>query len=1026
MQRRVLRSLVALGMSVVATGLVASGGRAAASPEVRDVQAAGAAPPGAVRIGSVPSGTDISGSVVLSPSDPAALQDFVQAVSDPQSSMYRQFLPAHAFGRRFGATPSTISAVGAWLSGAGLRVGAADEDNLSIPFEGQATLVASTFGIDLGLYRLGSTTGIAASGTPLVPQSFAHTVTGLVGLDGLVRSQDHLAEAPAAGPTSGQIGARPALAHSSPAGPVACSGAQSEGSTSGAYTAGQLASAYGASNLYSQGRLGAGVTVALFEQEPYLPSDINAYEACYGITASVTNEAVDGGAGSGAGQGEAALDIEQLLGLAPDASIRVYEGPNTDSATADIYRTIADDDLAQVVSTSWGLCEQLMTRSLAVAENGIFEQMAAQGQTMSAATGDSGSEDCYDTNGSALLSVDDPSSQPFVTAAGGTSLSSISPPIQSVWNDGPGAGGGGISENWSMPTWQTGPGVVNTYSSPAPCGATSGDCRETPDLSLSADPDHGDVIFYNGGWEALGGTSASVVIWSAFVALMDQGCFTPGASPGHVMGFANPALYGLSGSASTDITSGENDYTGSHGGLYPATTHFDLASGWGSPVLGTLTTDVQPAGGCPSITGLSTSAAPDSGGTTVVISGSDLQGVTAVDFGGAPAQSFSFDSSNGTIVADPPVCRGAGPAPVSVTTAAGTSATDVYTSFTIVSSGGACTQTAQSDRYVTTQPDGSPTLFVRGANGSLLNYWYVNGVWYSSTVEASGVVSNPVVVAQPDGQPSVFFEGPAGTLVNDWYDNGTWNSATIASEGVESTPSVILQPDGAPSVFVRAGGDALLNFWYIASTGSWGAATVAPPGSTFSSPAIITQEAADDAPSVFTLGSGNSLMNYWYIPSTGTWGAATVAAGGSAYSDPGILAQDSGAPSVLVQGPSNSLLNFWYIPSTGMWGAATAAGSGSTFSQPALTTQPASPGAPSAFVTGPGGSLLNFWYIASQGNWGAGTVAAANSVLGGTGATLQPDGSPSLFVVGQGGSLWNYWYAGGSWLQSEIATGGVS
>src|ERR1700677_2865093 len=63
-------------------------------------------------------------------------------------------------------------------------------------------------------------------------------------------------------------------------------------------------------------------------------------------------------------------------------------------------------------------------------------------------------------------------------------------------NDGkPGAGGGGVSKDFAAPSWQTGPGVVNSATVDT-CGAAHNQqCREVPDVSASADPTHGDVIF---------------------------------------------------------------------------------------------------------------------------------------------------------------------------------------------------------------------------------------------------------------------------------------------------------------------------------------------------------------------------------------------------------------------------------------------------------------------------------------------------------------------------------------------------
>ena len=123
------------------------------------------------------------------------------------------------------------------------------------------------------------------------------------------------------------------------------------------YTANQLASYYLMSPFYGQGDLGSGVRVALYELEPNSTSDIAAYETCYGVSTSVTYKKVDGGAGSGAGSGEAALDIEDVLGLAPDVAIDVYQAPNTGTGALDNYNAIVTADTDAVVSTSWGLCE---------------------------------------------------------------------------------------------------------------------------------------------------------------------------------------------------------------------------------------------------------------------------------------------------------------------------------------------------------------------------------------------------------------------------------------------------------------------------------------------------------------------------------------------------------------------------------------------------------------------------------------------------------------------------------------------
>ena len=168
-----------------------------------------------------------------------------------------------------------------------------------------------------------------------------------------------------------------------------------EASADNGYTADQIASAYGLDNLYAQGALGAGVTVAIYELEPFSSSDIKAYQKCYGTTASITTTNVDGGPGTTTQQGEAALDIEDVIGLAPQASINVFQGPNnTQKGGFDTYEQIISNPVTpEVISTSWGMCES-NNLSNDQAENTLFEEAAAQGQTIFAASGDTGADAC--------------------------------------------------------------------------------------------------------------------------------------------------------------------------------------------------------------------------------------------------------------------------------------------------------------------------------------------------------------------------------------------------------------------------------------------------------------------------------------------------------------------------------------------------------------------------------------------------------------------------------------------------------
>jgi hypothetical protein len=576
-------------------------------------------PLGAAPLAAAPDLVPLRVTVVLKPRDPGALARYAAAVGDPASPLYHRYITPAAFARRFAPAPSAAAAVLSALRAHGLNPGRRSANGLSIPLRATTGTLSRAF--SLGFARIALARGRTAlinTSAPAVDARIAGTVQAVLGLSSL--SSPHPLLMPRA--TAALVRrARPALAaaarpHVATGGPQPCAAASSAAPGQTAYTADQIASAYGFSGLYRQGNEGQGETVGIYELEPDDPADIAAYQSCYGTATSVTYVPVDGGSGTGPGSGEAALDIEQLIGLAPKAHLVVYQGPNSNSGGPgsgpyDVFSQIVSEDRAQVVTNSWGECEQMVGQPDASAEAVLFEEAAAQGQTILSAAGDSGSEDCAGGGGLPVLqnelAVDDPGSQPFVTSVGGTSLSALGPPpTESVWNNGgnlggllgiePGAGGGGISQLWRMPAYQSSAPaslriVQPGFSSGAPCGS-SGLCREVPDVSADADPTTGYLIYYNGsgsasstpvGWQGTGGTSGTAPLWAAVIALADAS----GACHGSPIGFANPALYRAAavgeGSLFHDITSGNNDFTSANGGRYPAGPAYDLASGLGSP-----------------------------------------------------------------------------------------------------------------------------------------------------------------------------------------------------------------------------------------------------------------------------------------------------------------------------------------------------------------------------------------------------------------------------------------------------------
>lgn len=497
--------------------------------------------------------------LALAPRNAPALAVYATAVTTPGSPLYHHFLTVAQFARRFGASPTAIAKVRAVLEAHGMTAGAPTANGLALEVSsatrpsnlfdtyGQSRLIG-----DGALDRL-----VQAVIAPSAPAPRASVIVHTAPIFGPTRTgRASIASLPEA---AGIAGPRP------------CPAAQEIAATTAAHTADQIASAYGLSGYYAAGDEGRGVTIALYELEPFSAADVAAYQACYGTSAAVSTVPVDGGAGSGPGEGEAAMDVEDLIGLAPQASIKVYEGPPTGGGAYDTYSRIINDDTAQMVSTSWGMCEALKGSVPTSAENTLFEEAAVQGQSVVASAGDDGSDDC----GDGLLSVDDPASQPWATAVGATSLRGS---VNEVWDDPLGATGGGVSRVWGRPAYQK---ATARPQSVVRCGSSGLMCREVPDISVDGDPGTGYVAFYGGSWRVVGGTSVASPTVAALVAL----AAASSACDGRRIGFLNPVLYRAAAGAYAanfnDVTSGSNGF-GSVAG-FAAGPGYDMASGLGTP-----------------------------------------------------------------------------------------------------------------------------------------------------------------------------------------------------------------------------------------------------------------------------------------------------------------------------------------------------------------------------------------------------------------------------------------------------------
>jgi hypothetical protein len=307
--------------------------------------------------------------------------------------------------------------------------------------------------------------------------------------------------------------------------------------------------------------------------------------------------------------GEAAMDIEQIVGLAPQSRVIVYQAENAGHAEADILSRYVSEDAAKVMSSSWGACEPFQDAKEMETVNTLLQEAAAQGQSFFVAAGDWGPTDCFEklegekegTEEDKELAVDFPGSSPFATDVGGTRLDNqAATATDYLWNQAPtwGASGSGRSEHFGMPDYQADAaaslGVIDDLSSGTPCAAVVGYCRQIPDVAADAAVESGYVVHAQEAWETNGGTSAAAPLWAAVATLVNA---SP-ACAGSTIGFANPALYSIAGTSSyaTDF----RDVTGprpggrpttnrlEEAGPFPAKVGYDMASGLGTPVAGSL------------------------------------------------------------------------------------------------------------------------------------------------------------------------------------------------------------------------------------------------------------------------------------------------------------------------------------------------------------------------------------------------------------------------------------------------------
>jgi subtilase family serine protease len=593
--------------------------------------------------GRMPAETSLNGvSIYFSRSaeQEADLQQLIAAQQDPTSPLYHQWLNPDQFAARFGMADSDLDKVKSWLQQQGFSIDSVARSRNMIRFSGTARQVEQAFLTEMHYYNVQGARHFAPSTELSVPAAFAPVFLNVRNLNDF----------------------RPRSMHVTPARPDFTS------SQSGAvhFVPGDIKVAYNIPSSYT----GTGQSIALMGQSAILTTDIENFQSAAGLTAKNPTLVLVPGTGLSrfykGDESESDIDVEWSGGIATGANIIfVYVGSNPNYGAFDSLHYAVDEDIAPILSISYGTCETQLTTSEVSSMEAINAQAVAQGQTIIASSGDSGSTACFDYSGTTdggatftttmdqALAVNYPASSAYVTAAGGTEITSANSvstnstywDAQSTsdiltsakvyipevaWNDdtlsgqyilavggGLSASGGGASALVSRPSWQAGTigGVI----------IPTGTMRLVPDIALYSSPNYPGYLYcssdpsdeiegscsngfrdaYNKYLTVAGGTSFAAPIYAGMVAIINQAMgYTSG------QGLVNPTLYTLAANNSTytsafnDVTSGNNyctagttfgycSATGATEG-YAAGTGYDEVTGLGSVNLGNLITAWTP------------------------------------------------------------------------------------------------------------------------------------------------------------------------------------------------------------------------------------------------------------------------------------------------------------------------------------------------------------------------------------------------------------------------------------------------
>jgi trimeric autotransporter adhesin len=344
------------------------------------------------------------------PETDAAVRQYIDDIHHPASANYHQWLKPAGLGALYGPADQDIQQVAAWLGSHGFSIDRIHPGKTVLEFSGTTGQVRQAFHTEIHRYSVNGELHNANSSDPQIPQALAPVIAGFASLSDF-HPQSNLKVLGTAQYSTQTHQANPQWTY--PASSKGVIFALAPGDFKVQYDVPSTSTGAG----YTIGVIGASnVNVAL----------VNTYRTAFGLPANPLQVVVDGeDPGQNGANTESYLDVEVAGSVAPAANVVLYT--SADSELTDGLLTAAtravDDDTADVLTMSYGECEKnLGTTNLFFYQ--LWQQAAAQGQTVMVSAGDGGAAACDNFDSATLaqngVAVSGFASTPYNVAVGGT------------------------------------------------------------------------------------------------------------------------------------------------------------------------------------------------------------------------------------------------------------------------------------------------------------------------------------------------------------------------------------------------------------------------------------------------------------------------------------------------------------------------------------------------------------------------------------------------------------------------------